>query len=307
MKIASQRGLAVVTGAAGGLGLSFANQLGERGFDLLLVDRRQEQLEQVCQSITARFGVSAEPYAIDLCNREEVQRLGKRLEQTDVQMLVNNAGFGTVDYFADTDPNFLLGMVDVHIVAPTILTRAVLPRMMQRDNGSIINVSSLGALFQSAGNTGYGATKNYLIVFSQSLHQELRGTNVHVQALCPGFVRTGFHAADSMKGFHQCAPAARLWMSADKVVDCSLRRLHKRQVIVVPGLGFRIVGRLAQMPLLRPLMQWITRVPRSTPSTMPSPMPAPNNIPSNATSTPSSPAQPVDACPAQAFSVAKRA
>jgi uncharacterized protein len=271
MKIASEQSLAVVTGAAGGLGLAFANQLADRGYRLLLVDRRQAQLEQVCDSIAGRYGVSAEPYAIDLCQREEVQRLAKKLTQTDVELLVNNAGFGTVDYFVDTDPNFLLGMVDVHVVAPTILTRAVLPRMIERNSGAIINVSSLGAFLHSAGNTGYGSTKNYLTVFSQSLNQELRGTNVCVQALCPGFVRTGFHSAESMKGFHQCAPAPRMWMSADKVVECSLRRLGGRQVVVIPGLKFRILGRLAQMPLLQPLMQWITRVPRQASSTMPSP------------------------------------
>ncbi len=98
MKIASQRGLAVVTGAAGGLGSAFAHQLAERGYRLLLVDRRQAQLEQVCEAIAARHGGSAEPYAVDLCKREEVEQLAKRLEQmADVELLVNNSGFGTVD------------------------------------------------------------------------------------------------------------------------------------------------------------------------------------------------------------------
>ncbi len=158
-------------------------------------------------------------------------------------------------------------MVDLHVVTPTILTRAILPGMIKRNSGGIINISSLGAWFQSAGNAQYGATKNYLAVFSQALHQELRGTNVRVQALCPGFVRTEFHGAQSMSAFKlRRSPAAHMWMSADAVVNCSLRRLAGKQVIVIPGFGYRILGRLAQMPLLRPLLQWITRAPRSAPS-----------------------------------------
>src|SRR5688572_21144978 len=134
MKSASQSGLAVVTGAAGGLGSSFAHKLAERGYHLLLVDRRQAQLEQVCAAISDRHGVTAEPYAVDLCKREEVERLAEGLEQMDeVDLLVNNAGFGTADYFADTDPRLLVSMVDVHVVAPTYLTRAVLPGMIERN------------------------------------------------------------------------------------------------------------------------------------------------------------------------------
>ena len=271
MKNASQGGLAVVTGAAGGLGSSFAKKLAERGFRLLLVDRRRAPLDEVCEAIAAEHGVSAEPYAVDLCKREEVAQLANRLAQmTDLELLVNNAGYGTVDYFEDTDPGYLIGMVDLHVVAPTMLTRAVLPGMVERNRGNIINVSSIGAWFHSAGNVQYGATKNFLAVFSQSLQQELRGTNVRVQALCPGFVRTGFHAEDSMKAFKlRRSPAENLWMTADDVVECSLRSMHRKRVIVTPGIGYRIVGRLAQMPFLQPLMQWITRAPRSVPKPMP--------------------------------------
>lgn len=268
MKMATQRGLAVVTGAAGGLGSCFANKLAARGYRLLLVDRRPEQLEQVCESITTEHRVSAEAYAADLSNREEVERLAKRLGQMeDVELLVNNAGFGTVDHFVDTHPSLLTGMVDVHIVAPMILTHSVLPGMLSRNSGAIINVSSVSAFFHSAGNAHYGATKIGLAVFSTALHEELRGTNVRVQALCPGFVRTEFHKAESMKGFARCSPTNNLWSTPDDVVDCSLRRLSSKQVIVIPGLGYRIIGRLARMPILQPLMQRIARVERAVPDT----------------------------------------
>lgn len=283
MTIASQGGLAVVTGAAGGLGQAFAKKLAECGYRLLLVDRRLAQLEQICESLSEQYCASAEPYAVDLCEREGVQQLATRLEKAaDVELLVNNAGFGAVDYFVDTNASYLVGMADVHVVAPTILTRAVLPGMIERSRGRIINVSSMSCWFNSAGNAQYGATKTYLAVFSQSLQQELRGTNVRVQALCPGFVRTEFHAAESMQAFRRRpCPAARWWMSADDVVEYSLRRLGGKQVIVIPGFKFRVLGRLAQMPVLQPITQWITRAPRSV----------------------SSGVQPVDGCPEPAFSV----
>lgn len=268
MKNTSQLGWAVITGAAGGLGSSFARQLAQRGHHLLLVDRRQEPLERLCEALSAQFQVGAEPYVADLCHRDEVEQLADRLEHMgDVELLVNNAGFGTVDYFFDTDPSYLVGMVDLHVMTPTLLTRALLPGMVERNRGNIINVSSLGAFFHSAGNVQYGSTKNYLAVFSQALQQELVGTNVRVQALCPGFVRTEFHGAESMKAFKlRASPAERLWMTPDQVVACSLSNLNSRQVLVVPGLGYRIAARFAQMPFLQPLMQWISRGPRSVPA-----------------------------------------
>src|SRR5690349_11602852 len=99
MKNASPQGLAVITGAAGGLGSTFAKRLAARGYRLLLIDRRLAQLEELCESLTAEFGVAAEPYAADLCNREEVTRLGEHLAQrADLELFINNAGFGNVDY-----------------------------------------------------------------------------------------------------------------------------------------------------------------------------------------------------------------
>jgi uncharacterized protein len=285
MKIASEGGLAVITGAAGGLGAAYAHELAARGHRLLLIDRRQAPLEQVCQAITARHGTAAEACAVDLCNREDVLQLGQRLEEApDIEWLVNNAGFGAIDYFIDTDTKRLVSMADLHVVAPTILTRAVLPRMVERNRGTIINVSSLGAFFQSAGNAHYGPTKRFLATFSMALEQELRGTNVRVQALCPGYVRTDFHATDSMKGHGEFATSADLWMSPEQVVQFSLRKLRSKQVVVIPGMRYSILGRFAQMPLLQPMFQWFARRPRRKTSE-----------------------QSDEACAASAYSVAKSA
>jgi short-subunit dehydrogenase len=265
--ISSQHGIAVVTGAAGGLGACFATKLAERGHHLLLVDRRREQLELICETISERYGVSAQAYVADLSKRDQVHRLAERLQQPPhVELLVNNAGFGAIDYFADTDIDYLLGMADLHVVAPTILIRAVLPGMMERDRGGIINVASVGAFLHNAGNAQYGATKSYLASLSLTLRDELRGTNVCVQALCPGFVRTGFHSVESMKAFNvRCNPAESLWLTPDQVVECSLANLSPKKVLVFPTFKYRLFGRLAQFPILRPLMQRFTRLPRTAP------------------------------------------
>ena len=263
MKKAAEGALAVVTGAAGGLGSCFATKLAERGFRLLLVDRREPQLRQHCEALAARFGVVAEPYAVDLCKREELESLAQRLSQMpDLELLVNNAGFGTTDYFVDIEASQHVDMIHLHVLTPTLLTRAVLPGMLERDRGAIINVSSLGAWSHSAGNVQYSATKTYLAVFSQTLNEELVGTNVRVQALCPGFVRTEFHAADGMKDFDAQGVPAHMWMSAEFVVECSLRKLTGRRVIVFPGLRYRLLGRLMQMPLFQPFVRRMTSFKR---------------------------------------------
>jgi len=260
----SPESLAVVTGAAGGLGRSFANQLAARGSRLLLVDQRKQALEQICAEISAQYGVAAEPYAADLCRREELERLAERLRQEgNLELLVNNAGFGAANYFVDTELERLVDMVDLHVAAPVFLVRAVLPGMVERNRGAIINVSSVAAWLQNTGNVLYGATKNFLAVFSAALQQELYGTNVRVQALCPGFVRTEFHSQQGMAAFKTRRPPPELlWMSADAVVDCSLRNLAGKKVNVVPGLANQVLARMTQMPIVQPFAQWLFRYPR---------------------------------------------
>jgi hypothetical protein len=258
--------LAVVTGAAGGLGAAFANQFAARGYRLLLVDRDEVHLTKVCNDVSTRHGVEVECFVADLCARPVAERLADRLRQAaDLDVLVNNAGFGAASYFVDTEPERLVGMVDLHVAVPVLLTRSVLPGMMERNRGAIINLSSVAAWLQNTGNVLYGSTKHFLAVYSEALQQELHGTNVRVQALCPGFVRTEFHNQKGMAAFKtRRPPPERLWMSADEVVAYSLRRLDGDQVIVIPGFANRVLGRLVQMPIVQPLARWLYRYPRET-------------------------------------------
>ncbi len=220
-EISHRQGLAVVTGAAGGLGAAYAQSLAARGYDLLLVDRRHEPLCELCEKICHRYEVSAEPRVADFAQRDQVKQLASELAQlNELTLLINNAGFGNIDHFVDTDPEVIAAMVDVHVIAPMLLTRAVLPGMLERHVGGVINVSSLSAWFQSAATHITVLPRFASPRFTMSLHQELRGSGVRVQALCPGFVRTQFHDAESMKEFKRspqlraCGPLRQTSLSS---------------------------------------------------------------------------------------------
>ena len=158
-------------------------------------------------------------------------------------MLVNNAGYWEPGVFWEHSPDSLETMIMVHNVAPVRFIRAALPRMLERDKGDIINVSSLGAYLNMVTLENYGATKAYLISFTESLHVALMGTGIRVQALTPGFTVTEFHSrlgADFTK-------EQRTWMQPEEVVAGSLRALGKGPVVCIPGFKRRFIVKLASM------------------------------------------------------------
>lgn len=247
---------AVVTGASSGIGLAFARKLAQRGFDLLLVARRADRLEQLRDELTAAHPVRVDVCVADLADAAAVERVAELLAaRPDLELLINNAGFGTMGYFADSDLRLQLDMLRVHALAPARLARAALPGMIRRGRGGIINVSSIGAWLPCANNVQYAATKSYLNTFSEGLQDELRGTGVRVQALCPGFTYTEFHDREQMRGFDRAQVARRLWMSADDVVEYSLRALERKSVIAIPGWHNRLLARILRTAWLRPLSQ----------------------------------------------------
>lgn len=242
----SPPGLAVVTGATAGIGREFAEQLAARGHPLLLAARDAARLSAIGAELGGKYGVPVEAFAADLSVEPEIERLGRRLAAADgPAMLVNNAGFGTKGALAQADPERQAAMVRLHVLAPMRLTMAVLPGMVRRGAGAIVNVSSVAGFIYSAGNVNYCASKAYLITFSEGLAAELRGTGVQAQALCPGFTRTEFHR-------RMDAPAAGLpglpWMSTGKVVRASLATLDRGgPVVCVPGTTYRLLVRLIRL------------------------------------------------------------
>ena len=251
------RGLAVVTGATAGIGREFAEQLGARGYDLLLVARDRERLASTAAAIAAAHGVEAEAFPADLSREDGVILLAERIAASArLALLVNNAGFGSRGRLADSDVERQTAMLRLHVLAPMRLARAALPLLLASRSGGVINVSSVAGFVYSAGNVNYCATKAYLTTFSEGLAAELHGTGVRAQALCPGFTRTEFHAR--IPGPVESHPKFA-WLSAREVVAYSLRCLDRgRPVVCIPGLRWRLaVWAIRLLP--RSLIGWVTR------------------------------------------------
>lgn len=251
------RPLACVTGASAGLGREFAAQLAQRGFDLLLVARDLDRLTALADELSLQHGISAEPYQCDLSRDEPMRALAERLSKEErLMVLVNNAGFGTKGKLATRPVGEQATMLELHVMAPMLLTRAVVPKMIERREGFVITVASVASFTASMGNVNYCATKAYQRVFMEGLAMELFGTGVKVQALCPGFTHTEFHdrmKIDKTKGIPSWA-----WLNADRVVRESLENAFGGgPTVVIPGKRYKaVVFALRHMPMwLRGMMQ----------------------------------------------------
>lgn len=237
------RRLAVITGASSGIGKVFAERLAERKFDLLIVARGEERLEAVAEELRQAHGVRVETLAADLSRKDALAELERRIAGAEhLRLLVNNAGFGTNGPFAESDIDMEEEEVRLNIIAVQRLTRAALPGMLARGRGGIINVSSVAGFQPGPLNATYSATKAFLTSFTQALYEEVRGTGVRVQALCPGFTRTEFQ---QRAGWSRSAIPSAAWLSAEQVVDASLRDLRRNVPVCVPGLHYRALVALS--------------------------------------------------------------
>jgi short-subunit dehydrogenase len=235
------RPLALITGASSGIGAAFAWELASRGNDLILVARRRDRLEEMARAIEQKFGIAAGIVAADLATEEGLGVVEQRITVEDnLELLVNNAGFGTRGLFFRADVQGQDQIHRLHVLATVRLTHAALNGMVRRGKGGIINVSSVAAFWQSPGSVSYCATKCWMNSFTEGLAMELRvaGSAVKMQALCPGYTRSEFHDA---AGMDRKLIAESLWMSAEEVVAASLEGLHRGKLVVVPGLRYRMV------------------------------------------------------------------
>jgi len=230
------RPVALITGASSGIGETFARKLAARGFDLILVARREEKLRE----LATRLPVNARIVAADLTQEGGLTATETAIRECpDLELLVNNAGFGTLGRFWEADLHGQEQMHRLHVMAMMRLTHTALRAMVPRDRGGVINVSSVAAFGQTEGNVSYCATKTWANAFTQGLDIELNGirSKVKVQALCPGFTFSEFH---DVLGVDRANIPGFLWLQADAVVDASLRGLDRGEVIVIPGALYRI-------------------------------------------------------------------
>ena len=230
----SQKGTAVVTGASAGIGAIYADRLARRGYDLILVARNEEKLAKAARRVAGATGRSVEVVATDLNARADLKRLETLLAtRAGVTMLVNNAGVGAVAPLLESDVDLMEEMIDLNVTALTRLTYAAAPAFVARGGGTIINVASAVAIGPEILNGVYGATKAFVLAFSLSLHKELAGKNLRIQAVCPGATATGFW---SVAGGSLDTLPGEMVMPADDLVDAALAGLDQGELVTIPSL-----------------------------------------------------------------------
>lgn len=238
--------VALVTGASSGIGERFARVLAERGSDLVLVARREERLQELADELHGAHDVDVEVIAADLTDRGQLADVERRLTdvQPPVDLLINNAGFGTYGRFHELDPDEETAEIDLNITAVTRLCHAAASGMVGRGSGAILNVSSVAAFQPIPYNATYAASKAYVLALSEALHEELSGHGVSVMALCPGIVRTEFQ--DRADVDTSALPSAAL-LDLDTVVDTALDDLAGGTAVSIPGLTYRAVATMSRL------------------------------------------------------------
>ena len=222
--------VALITGASAGLGVDFARQLSAKGKRLVVVARRKDRLE----ALAAELG-DARAIEADLSLEGAANGLMADLAANGehVELLVNNAGFGLTGKFAELDGKRQRQMIDLNCGALVELAHAVLPGMIERHQGSILNVASTAAFQPGPGMAVYFATKAFVLSFSEALHEEVKGQGVTVSALCPGPTATEF---GSVAGFGPSSPSNKLAAASAPVVAAGLEGMERERAIVIPGL-----------------------------------------------------------------------
>jgi uncharacterized protein len=260
MSESSSPGTALITGASSGLGATFAHQLAARKYDLILVARREDRLRKLGDQLSRSHGIRAEIFPSDLSTDAGIIQVEEHIRtRTDLTLLVNNAGFGGGGRYDRSDAARAANMIHVHVMATARLTRAVLPAMVERKRGAVINLGSVAAFFVLPGSIMYGSTKAWIVAFSRGLANELRGTGVRVQALCPGFTHTEFHDTPELNKLKDETIPGFLWSPADTVIEKSLRALGRRKTVYIPGFKNKLLAAIPRIPFAGPIIRGIAR------------------------------------------------
>jgi uncharacterized protein len=247
----SSESIALVTGASSGIGEQFARQLAERGYRVALVARREDRLARLAEELGGAD--RAVVIAADLADAEERDRIASRLEQFEVDVLVNNAGFGVYAPFAEAGREQELQQVRVLVEAPVDLMARYLPGMVQRGRGAIINMSSTAGFQPLPYNAGYSAAKAHILLLSEAVHTEVKDRGVTVTVVAPGPVPTGFQETSDASYFAERLPKFT-FASPDRVARDALSAAERGKISVIPGgVGVRVAyGPNRRMP------RWLT-------------------------------------------------
>ena len=234
MATQANKGTALVTGASSGIGAVYADRLARRGYDLILVARDVDRLNGLAERLVKETGRHVDIVGADLTVKADVRRIEERL-RTDrgITMLVNNAGVGATASLIDSDVDQLESMIELNVTALTRLTAAIVPGFVERGNGILINVSSIVALSPELLNGTYSGTKAYVLNLTQSLHHEVGGKGVQLQAVLPGATSTPFwdRAGLAVENLPE-----QIVMTAEHMVDAALVGLDQHELVTIPSL-----------------------------------------------------------------------
>lgn len=236
---------AVVTGASSGLGAEFARLLAARGMHLVLIARRKDRLDELAKELHTHHGTLCDVIPIDLTEPDAVARIVAEIDdrQREIEMLVNNAGFGIVGEFANTDVDEVSKMVTLNVGAVTELTYRILPAMLERGHGAVVNLSSVAGLQPVAYMAAYSASKAYVLHFSEALWAELRESGVTVMGVCPGATETEFFEVAGVKGWLKKQRSH----TPEQVVRKTLRALEKKKPMTIIGLWNKVRAFLVRL------------------------------------------------------------
>ncbi|TQF73324.1 SDR family oxidoreductase [Rhodococcus spelaei] len=247
---------AVVTGASSGIGEALATELAAQGHSLILVARRGDLLDALAAKLTAAHGVTVEVRAVDLSDRDKRAALTEELAHRPVSILCNNAGIATFGPVSELDAGYERAQVELNAVAVHDLTLAVLPGMIERRSGGILNVGSAAGNMPIPNNATYAATKAFVNTFSESLRGELKGSGVHVTLLAPGPVRTETPDPAEASIVDRLVPDF-FWISSEYTAKVSLDALAKNKMRVVPGIlskGMSVAGQYSPRAVVAPIV-----------------------------------------------------
>lgn len=247
---------ALVTGASSGIGRDMARYLSELGYDLIIVARREERLKELQSELKTSVRIEC----ADLSKEENVMALYEKIKEEDIDVLVNNAGFGTFGDFTQTDLKTEMDMIHTNITAMHILMKLVLIDMKKKDRGHILNVASIAAFMPGPLMATYYASKSYILRLTQSVHKELRksGSHVRVSVLCPGPIATEFN--DIAKVHFSVKP-----LSSEYVARYAINKMLKHKVVIIPGMvkAVRVLVKLVPSQLVAEITYRIQRRKKS--------------------------------------------
>ncbi len=239
---------AIITGATSGLGRAYAIRLAQEGWHLLITGRRTSMLEELKDELEMKYNTAVKICIVDFIRDDQFNRFLDAIRSyAHIDLLINNAGYGNRDGFFEEDFQSQANMLNVHVLATTKIVHEVVPIMLQDNRGAIINVASMSAFIPAPLNYFYCSSKAFMVSFTECLHMDLSHTNIVVQALCPGYIRTEFHSRMGLKIKKRSVRDKLLWMNPEEVVMSSLKSLRKNRVICIPGFFNKLAYGLMKM------------------------------------------------------------